>query len=278
MAARDSRWGRRAQGVPVALTASADLQAEGQLTGPERRALSRAAPPASRALLPVRRQGDGRKRPPLTSETCRPSGPDGEGQARGPARWARGEPLHSSVPICVTRVCWFAMPAPTPSTFNLPTFVVAAVGAASGLAAVAWNVVPYVSAGAKISVRIEYIFVGTKASMEPAFEVKANNKRRGSIEIRQWGIATYGPTSGRHPSIAYLKADTDDSDEAPKTVPGKHGAAWTVYARSTLAFAWNRNNKIMVKGIVELGNGKRKASKPLRLPSGALHEVPRIEA
>lgn len=113
--------------------------------------------------------------------------------------------------------------------------------------------------------------------MEPAFEVKASNKRRGSIEIRHWGIATYGPTSGRHPSVVYLTADTDDSDKVPITVQGKHGAAWTVYARKTLAFDWNRNNMIKVRGIVELGNGKRKKSKQLRLQSRALHEVPHIE-
>jgi hypothetical protein len=168
------------------------------------------------------------------------------------------------------------MPTPPPSTFNLPTFVVAAVGAASGLASAAWNVVPYVSSGAKISVRIEYIFVTTETGLEPAFEVIANNKRRGSIEIRHWGIATYRPTSGRHPSVVYLTADTDTSDEVPKTVQGKHGAAWTVYARKTLAFAWNKDDKVKVKGIVELGNGNPKKSKSLRLQPGVLHEVPRV--
>src|ERR1035441_2065615 len=148
------------------------------------------------------------------------------------------------------------MPTPPPSTFNLPTFVVAAVGAASGLASAAWNVVPYVSAGAKISVRIEYIFVTTERGLEPAFEVIANNKRRGSIEVRNWGIATYGPTSRRRPSVVYLTADTVTSDEVPKTVQGKHGAAWTVFARKTLAFAWNENGKVRVKGIVELEIGR----------------------
>lgn len=165
------------------------------------------------------------------------------------------------------------MPVPPPSTFNLPTFIVAAVGAAGTV----WNVVPYISAGARISLKIEYIFVQTKTELEPSFEVKASNRRRGSIEIRQWGIATYGPNSRRHPSIVYLTADTDSSDENRKTVQGKHGAAWTVYARNTLAFAWNRDNKIKVRGIVELGDGKTKMSKPLRLPARALHEVPRVE-
>jgi hypothetical protein len=170
------------------------------------------------------------------------------------------------------------MPTPPPSTFNLPTFVVAAVGAVSGLAAAAWNVVPYVSAGAKISVKIEYILVATETGVERAFEVKANNKRRGSVEIRQWGIATYGPASGRYPSVVYLTADTDNSDKVPITILGKHGAAWTVYARKTPAFKWNRKNKIKVKGIVELGDGKRTKSKPLLLQSGALYEGLRVEA
>jgi hypothetical protein len=169
------------------------------------------------------------------------------------------------------------MPAQPPSTFNLPTFVVAAVGAFSGLVSAAWLVVSHMLAGAKISVRIEYIFVVTESRWEPAFEVIANNKRRGSIEIRRWGIATYGPTSGRHPSVVYLAADTDTSDEVAKTVQGYHGAAWTVYARKTLAFGSNKDNNVKVRGIVELGNGKRKKSKPLRLPSGALHEVPSVE-
>jgi len=47
--------------------------------------------PSERRLL--------RKRRPLTLETlCQPSGPDGEGQARGQARWARGEPLWPELP------------------------------------------------------------------------------------------------------------------------------------------------------------------------------------
>ena len=77
------------------------------------------------------------------------------------------------------------VPAPPSSTFNLPTFILALVGAASGVLSTAWNVVPYVSAGAKISVKIEYIFQQTNTSLEPAFEVKASNKRRHEVAESQ---------------------------------------------------------------------------------------------
>ena len=50
--------------------------------------------------LRSRRQGDGRKRLPLSAgDLCRPSGPDGEGQARGQARKARGESAVSAAAI-----------------------------------------------------------------------------------------------------------------------------------------------------------------------------------
>ena len=61
-------------------------------TGPERRALSGLAPPASTVLrIPLR--GTRLRRAVDPGDLCRPSGPDGEGQARGQARNARGEPL-----------------------------------------------------------------------------------------------------------------------------------------------------------------------------------------
>ena len=64
--------------------------------GPERRALSGLAPPASRApgdrFKPLRRN-DLRDPPLSAGDLCQPSGPDGEGQARGQARSARDEPL-----------------------------------------------------------------------------------------------------------------------------------------------------------------------------------------
>ena len=61
------------------------------------------------------------------------------------------------------------MPAPPPSTFNLPTFVVAAVGAFSGLVSAAWLVVSHILTGAKISLRIEYIFVATESAVGTCF-------------------------------------------------------------------------------------------------------------
>jgi hypothetical protein len=59
---------------------------------PVRRALSGLSPPASRALPAVASlaaQGQTLEHWSL----CQPSGPDGEGQARGQAPNARGEPL-----------------------------------------------------------------------------------------------------------------------------------------------------------------------------------------
>ena len=63
-----------------------------QRPGPERRALSGLAPPASTVLrIPLR--GTRLRRAVDPGDLCQPSGPDGEGQARGQARTARGEPL-----------------------------------------------------------------------------------------------------------------------------------------------------------------------------------------
>lgn len=180
-------------------------------------------------------------------------------------------------PLLRSKLGAVPVPAPPSSTFNLPTFILALVGAASGVLSTAWNVVPYVSAGAKISVKIEYIFQQTNTGLEPVFEVKASNKRRGSVEIRQWGIATYESVSARrYSTIVYLRTDTDNSDEIPKTVQGKHGAAWIAYAKKTSVYEQNRHSQVKVRGIAELGSGKLKKSKPLKLPPGALHEVPRI--
>jgi hypothetical protein len=61
-------------------------------TGPERRALSGLAPPASTVLrIPLR--GTRLRRAVDPGDLCQPSGPDGEGQARGQARSARGKTL-----------------------------------------------------------------------------------------------------------------------------------------------------------------------------------------
>ena len=64
-------------------------------TGPERRALSGLAPPASTVLrIPLR--GTRLRRAVDPGDLGQPSGPDGEGQARGQARTARGEPQRIS--------------------------------------------------------------------------------------------------------------------------------------------------------------------------------------
>jgi hypothetical protein len=62
----------------------------------ERRALSGSAPPASTVLrIPLR--GTRLRRAVDPGDHCRPGGPDGEGQARGQARKARGEPPYRAV-------------------------------------------------------------------------------------------------------------------------------------------------------------------------------------
>jgi hypothetical protein len=62
------------------------------VSGSERRALSGSAPPASTVLrIPLR--GTRLRRAVDPGDLCRPSGPDGEGQAKGQARKSRDEPL-----------------------------------------------------------------------------------------------------------------------------------------------------------------------------------------
>ena len=59
-------------------------------SGPERRALSGLAPPASTVLrIPLR--GTRLRRAVDPGDLCQPSGPDGKGQAKGQARNARGK-------------------------------------------------------------------------------------------------------------------------------------------------------------------------------------------
>ncbi len=72
-------------------TRCADRREDVTATGPERRALSGLASPASTMLrIPLR--GTRLRRAVDPGDLCQPSGPDGEGQARGEARKARGEP------------------------------------------------------------------------------------------------------------------------------------------------------------------------------------------
>jgi len=67
-------------------------ECHGQQAG---RALSGLAPPASTVLrIPLR--GTRLRRAVDPGDLCQPSGPDGEGQAGGQARKARGEPQHLS--------------------------------------------------------------------------------------------------------------------------------------------------------------------------------------
>jgi hypothetical protein len=82
---RGASWSRPsgiAQGAPGAGR---------KFSSPERRALSGSAPPAS-TVLRIRAAHGRAFGAPLTRSLYRPSGPDGEGQARGQARNARGEP------------------------------------------------------------------------------------------------------------------------------------------------------------------------------------------
>jgi hypothetical protein len=163
---------------------------------------------------------------------------------------------------------------PAPSDFNWPTFILAAVGAVSGLFSAAWNVVPFIWAGAKIRVTVTGVF---EVPTGPVFEVNAYNKRRGPIEIRNWGVRTYHGSSGKDYTTVVL-TQRGESDQLPKTVQGGHGATWRVYARDLVVFEKNRDQVVKVMGTVELGNGKQKKSKPLVLPVGALQQVPRVVA
>ena len=77
----------------------ADRRKDVIATGPERRALSGLAPPTSTMLrIPLR--GTRLRRAVDPGDLCQPSGPDGEGQARGQARNARGEPVYREAYRC----------------------------------------------------------------------------------------------------------------------------------------------------------------------------------
>ena len=80
---------RQHHGQAVILAPDAPVAGKmSQPTGPERRALSGSAPPASRApeVFLTASRNDLRDPPLSAGDLCRPSGPDGEGQARGQAR------------------------------------------------------------------------------------------------------------------------------------------------------------------------------------------------
>jgi hypothetical protein len=163
------------------------------------------------------------------------------------------------------------MPVPPPSNFNLPTFIVAAVGAVTGLFSAVWVVVPHVSAGAKIRVTIKYVFVIPKG---PMFDVTAYNRRRGSVEIMDWGIGA-GPR-GRD-SLVFLGNSAESEGDGPrKTVLGLHSGSWSVLARDLDHFEINRDQAVSIQAVVELGNGKQVWSKPLKLSAGSVHQAPLI--
>lgn len=163
------------------------------------------------------------------------------------------------------------MPAPSPSSFNLPTFIIAAVGAVTGLFSAVWVVVPYVAAGAKIRVTIKYVF---EISRGPVFDVAAYNRRRGSVEITDWGIGT--GKRGRD-GLVFLGNSTDSEGDGPrKTVQGLHSGSWRVLAREVGVFEINRDQAVSIRAVVELGNGKQVWSRPLKLPAGSLHQAPTL--
>jgi hypothetical protein len=162
------------------------------------------------------------------------------------------------------------MPAPTPSTFNLPTFTVAAIGAATGLVSVAWNVIPRISSGAKIRVKIHYVL---HVPQGPVFEVHAYNKRRAPVEVRNWGVSYSRPAEAASTVMLAGLALAEHYDGVPKTIDGGRSATWGVLARELVAFEMNEKHPVTVKGVVELATGKERASRSLRLPAGLLHQT-----
>jgi hypothetical protein len=162
------------------------------------------------------------------------------------------------------------MPGPPPSTFNLPTFTVAAIGAATGLFSVAWNAVPYVSSGAKIRVKIHYVL---HVPQGPVFEVHAYNKRRGRVEIRNWGVSYSRPSEAFSTVMLAGSAPAEHYDSVPKTIDGCQSATWGILARELVAFEMNSRHPVTIRGVVELATGKERTSRPLRLPAGLLHQT-----
>jgi hypothetical protein len=162
------------------------------------------------------------------------------------------------------------MPGPPPSTFNLPTFTVAAIGAATGLFSVAWTLVPYLSPAAKVRVKIHYVL---HLPQGPVFEVHAYNKRRGPVEIRNWGVSYSRPSEALSTVMLAGSALTEHYDDVPTALDGGHSATWGVLARELVAFEMNEKHAVTVRGVVELATGKERTSRPLRLPAGLLHQT-----
>jgi hypothetical protein len=162
------------------------------------------------------------------------------------------------------------MPGPPPSTFNLPIFTVAAIGAATGLFSLAWNVVPRIYSGAKIRVKIHYVL---HVPQGPVFEVHAYNKRRGPVEIQNWGVSYCRPSEPFSTVMLAGSAIAEHYDGVPTIIDGGHSATWGVLARELVAFEMNEKHLVTVRGVVELATGKERTSRPLRLPAGLLHQT-----
>jgi hypothetical protein len=162
------------------------------------------------------------------------------------------------------------MPGPPPSTFNLPTFTVATIGAVTGLITVAWNLVPRISSGARIRVKIHYVFHVPKG---PIFEVHAYNKRRAPVEIRNWGVSYNRP--GEAVGTVMLAGSTlaEHYDNVPDTINSCDSATWAVLARELVAFEMNEKHPLTIRGVVELATGSERTSSPIRLPAGLLHQT-----
>jgi hypothetical protein len=166
------------------------------------------------------------------------------------------------------------MPGPPASTFNLPTFTVAAVAAVTGLLAVAWNVVPYLFPAARIRVKIHYVLHLTQG---PVFEVHAYNKRRVPVEIRNWGVSYSRPSEAFSTVMLAGSAPAEHYDCVPQTIDGGHSATWGVLARELVAFEMNEKHPVTVRGVVELKTGKERTSALLKLQAGSLHRTLRAE-
>jgi hypothetical protein len=162
------------------------------------------------------------------------------------------------------------VPVPPPSTFNLPTFTVAAIGAVTGLFSVAWNVVPSISSRAKVRVKIHYVL---HVPQGPVFEVHAYNRQWGPVEIRNWGVDYCRPSEAFSTVMLAGSALTEHYDEVPKTIDGGHSAIWGVLARELVAFEMNERHPVTVRGVVELATGKERTSALLKLQPGALHQT-----
>lgn len=166
------------------------------------------------------------------------------------------------------------MPVPAPSTFNLPTFTVAAIGAVTGLFSVGWNVVPSIASRARVRVKIHYVL---HVPQGPVFEVHAYNRQWGPVEIRNWGVSYSRPSEAFSTVMLAGSALAEHYDVVPKTIDGGRSAIWGVLARELAAFDMNEKHPVTVRGVVELATGKERTSALLKLQPGALHQTLRAE-